>query len=256
MSAGTKTLTTEEVENALADLPTTRVGTEMEYKWLLDLDSFPQIDGEDVLSRLQDLVPPPAGMKLGSPFVHTQSSVYFDDDWLLTERDLTLKIIVNHGSFSNVSWICAKQTISWIDGCRDALEISERITPGEATQIIRSHAALPIDYIDRQCGKRVNLQPYATATQVRHKLPFHGPDGSILQLTFDRTTNRSLASEETCQDTWIEIETPHSDLRSRGGLIGWAAAMTELLQKSPHQMSKSEREARRARRDSTIGDQS
>jgi hypothetical protein len=239
-------VTVDEVAAAVAGLPTTRVGTETEYKWLIGTESvFGNTDAVG-LAQLCEVVPRPADATADTPFTHTQSSVYFDTGWRLAEQGLTLKVIVNHGVFSKVCWICAKHTVSWVDGCRDSLEISERVAPEDIRRVITERSALPMRYVERHCHPGVELTPYATATQVRHKLPYHTADGALLQLSFDVVTNRLLDGGPTRTDRWVEIETSHSDLKARRALIGWSGAVTGFLGIEPHQVSKPAQAARDA----------
>ncbi len=233
-----------EVDRVMAEYPRTRVGTEQEYKWLVD----PVVVTGAATPGLAEtcLLPVPAGMTTETPFSHTQSSVYFDCDWQLTSHQVTLKALVNYGLYSNVSWICAKQTVAWIDGCRDSLEVSERIDAKDLGDIIRQRSTIALQYLDRLLPGATALAPFATCTQVRHKVPVRTSDGALMQLSLDLCTTKAFDPATTSADTWIEIETSHSDLQSRRALNEWAEMLNDRLGIEPHSVSKPEHAASQA----------
>jgi hypothetical protein len=233
-----------EVDRVHAQYPRTRVGSEQEYKWLIGADQFGGVQTPGLVQALE--LPRPAGVALDGPFSHTQSSVYLDDDWRLSAQQITAKILVNYGAYRNVAWVCAKQTVAWTEGCRDSLEISERVDTADIAAVVAQRSTIALGYIARLVPEAASLKPYATATQVRHKVPVRTSDGAALQLSLDVSTTKTLADGGSETDVWVEIETSHSDLYSRRALIEWADLLSDHLGRRPHEVAKPERAAVRA----------
>src|SRR6266536_6720375 len=136
-------LTVDEVDRTMAALPQVQIAVEQEYKWRVDPEEFLGTDHPSP-AALERVLPLPPGAVVVGRFRHVMSSIYFDDHWCLTGHRLALKAQVNPGPFRNVCWLVAKQTIAWVDGCRDALEVSARVPPGQVRQALRDRAVLPL----------------------------------------------------------------------------------------------------------------
>jgi hypothetical protein len=230
-------LTVAEVDRAMSGLPTVLVGVEQEYKWRVDPREYLGTP-EPSPQALERVLPLPPGATVVSRFRHAMSSIYFDDDWYLAAHGLALKAQINPAQFRNVCWLAAKQTISWLDGCRDSLEISERISPDAIHAELTSRRTLPLRHLDSQCRRPVTYEAYATTTQVRHKVHLHIASGALFQATFDVATTRLLPDGGTTTETWLEIESTSSELRPRGELDAWARQLTEAIGREPDQESK------------------
>jgi hypothetical protein len=238
-------VTEAEIDRTMAELPRVQVAVEQEYKWQVDPCDFLGTDRPDP-QALRRVLPLPDGAMVASVFRHIQSSIYFDDAWRLAERELALKALVNPGAFRNVSWLQAKQTISWVDGCRDSLEVSARVRPEDIHSAVRDRTLLPIGYLERLCGGELRLDAFAATTQERNKVHLRTAEGVHLQATFDVTRTRVLPDGEPVVQTWLEIEGTSSDLRPRGQLDAWARTLTDHLGLEPDSMSKPARAARTA----------
>ena len=231
-------LTVAEVDQAMSDLPRVLVGVEQEYKWRVDPREFLGT-AQPSPQALERVLPLPGGASVASRFRHAMSSIYFDDDWYLAAHGLALKAQINPGQFRNICWLAAKQTISWAGGCRDSLEISERIPPEDIHTELTRRATLPLRHLDGQCRRPVSYEAYATTTQVRHKVHLHIASGTLFQATFDVATTRLLGgSGATTTETWLEIESTSSELRPRAELDAWARQLTQAIGREPDQESK------------------
>ena len=238
-------LTADDIDRAMAHLPRVQIAVEQEYKWSVDPLAF--LGTPDVTPQaLERVLPLPEGATVVTRFRHIQSSIYFDDNWRLADNRLALKALVNPGPFRNLSWLFAKQTISWVDGCRDSLEVSARVAPQEIHQVVRERRTLPLEYLERLCGRELHLDAYATTTQERNKVHLRLPDGVLFQATFDVTRTRVLPDGEPVDQTWLEIESTSSDLRPRGALDAWASTLTDRIGVEPDEVSKPESAARLA----------
>ncbi|NRQ37371.1 hypothetical protein HII36_36875 [Nonomuraea sp. NN258] len=237
-------LNATEVDQIMSALPDRRVGTEQEYKWLIDPV---EVFGTDTPGLPEALsLPIPEDVTAETPFTHTQSSIYFDDRWQLAANDLAVKLLINYGAYRNLSWICVKQTVAWVGGCRDCLEISERVDVRDVNRVMAERTTIPLAYAARLVPGASNLTPYATAVQLRHKVPLRTRYGTVFQLSLDLVTTRSLADGARATSTWIEIETSGSDLPSRKALDDWAELLGDRLPGPPYEMSKPVRAARQA----------
>src|SRR5690606_38472250 len=157
------------------------------------------------------------------------------DDWRLVEDHVTLRATVNPGSASEVAWIGVKQTIAWEDGCRDSLEVSERIAPLGISRELETQASLPLRYVSRLIRRPIRPVQYACAIQTRYKLFFRTRNDAQLQLTFDAAEFRPLAGEGggSVPASWLEIENNNRDLRARRELEAWAADISTALGRRP-----------------------
>jgi hypothetical protein len=237
-------LTVAEVDRAMSDLPRVLVGVEQEYKWRVDPVEFLGT-AQPSPQALERVLPLPPGTSAVSRFRHAMSSIYFDDDWYLAEHGLALKAQVNPRQFRNVCWLAAKQTISWVDGCRDSLEISERIAPEDIHRELSARATLPLRHLDGQCRRPVTYEAYATTTQVRHKVHLRTGGGTLFQATFDVASTTLIGgnAEAASTEMFLEIETTSSELRPRGQLDAWARQLSEVIGHEPEQESKPQRAA-------------
>lgn len=220
-------------------LPGLQIGVEQEYKWRLTPSDL--IDADEItLAALQSAVPAPDGGVLSQSFRHTQSTIYFDDQWALADARMALRATINPGLARDVSWLGAKQTVAWRDGCRDALEVSERISPKAISGELVDQRTVPLQYIARICGRAPQLSAYAYIVQHRHKLMFSVGDGWLLQVSFDVAATRLMGGGATETGRWLEIENNSSDLRARHALNRWASELSDHLGHAPVDQSKSE----------------
>jgi hypothetical protein len=225
--------------------PVLVLGVEQEYKWRIDARDLFGTDRPD-LDDLARVLPAPDTSQEELRFQHTQSSIYFDDNWHLTRDRVTLRATVNPGRAKDVSWLGIKQTIRWEDGCRDSLEVNERVAPGSISQEIRDRRALPLTYACRLAGRPIVPSAYACVVQHRHKLFYRDQNQMLLQLTFDISEFRVLPDGERALTTWLEVENNTADLRARDALTAWANEITDRLGHQPTGMAKSEIAARMA----------
>jgi hypothetical protein len=234
-------------------LPSTVLGVEQEYKWRLEADLFGAT--APTLADLERAVPHPAEAPRDGAFRHTQSTLYFDDGWWLTEHRIALRATVNPGAAKDIAWLGVKQTIAWQDGCRDSLEVNERIEPKGIAAELRNRRSLPVTYVLRLFGQAPfgvtprshtpdspSLAPtaFAVVIQNRHKLFFRTRDDMQLQLTFDIAEFRALPDGESVTMHWLEVENNTADLRARHALNLWAHDITQWLGRQPAEYSKSE----------------
>jgi hypothetical protein len=238
-------LTQTEIDRTMADLPDVQVAVEQEYKWSVGVRELLGTDRADPRA-LRRVLPLPDGATVVSTFQHIQSSIYFDDQWVLADNGLALKALVNPGAFRNVSWLQAKQTIRWVDGCRDSLEVSARVRPHDIHAAVRDRTLLPVAHLERLCGRELRLDAYAATTQERNKVHFRSPDGVLFQATFDVSRTWSLPEGTPVTQTWLEIEGTSSDLRPRAELDAWARTLTAFLGVEPETVSKPAAAARTA----------
>ncbi|WP_410601396.1 hypothetical protein [Amycolatopsis sp. lyj-90] len=141
------------------------VGVEHESKWALDhaeagADPLRWLDSPAVRENLTELT---------ETVTATQSILYLDD----AERSLTtdghsLRIAANQGALAGIGWIGIKQTIDW-EGRRDALEISERIDPGELTAMLTAGEVLPLRHLRNLGLVRGPLETVGITSQRRIK---------------------------------------------------------------------------------------
>jgi hypothetical protein len=220
-------------------LPATVIGVEQEYKWRLPARGLAG-NPRPTLDELEQAIPAPAESERVLRFRHTQSTIYFDDRWQLAANGITLRAIVNPGEIKDIAWLGIKQTIRWEHGCRDSLEIGERMSARSVGHEVRDGTTLPMTYLRRQLGPAVQPTAYAAVAQQRHKLFYVDRDGVQLFVTFDISEFRVLPQSETTLTYWLEIENNDRELGARHALDRWAHALSERLETAPSKEAKAE----------------
>lgn len=219
--------------------PETLIGVEQEYKWRLPEDGLGG-NRQPTLHYLADALPPPDNSQIEMRFQHTQSTVYFDDQWELSARGIALRAIVNPGTIRRVSWLGVKQTLWWENGCRDSLELGERLDAKNLGDEVRSGKSIALTYLKRVLGKQISPDPFAVIIQHRHKIFYRNNEGVLLQLTFDVSDFRILPDHGAQRTYWLEIENNDNDPRARVALTQWAGPVSERLGAEPASLAKSE----------------
>ena len=119
------------------------VGVEHESKWALDYDAA----AADPLRWLDSPAVTGGLTGLSEPMTATQGVLYLDDRARsLTTAGHSLRIAANQGRLAGIGWIGVKQTVHW-EGRRDALEISERVDPGDLSAVLAAGTALPLRHV-------------------------------------------------------------------------------------------------------------
>ncbi|GAB3703009.1 hypothetical protein GCM10027598_01700 [Amycolatopsis oliviviridis] len=203
------------------------VGVEHESKWALDhasadADPLRWLDSPPVRANLTGLT---------ETVVATQGTVYLDDaERRLTSAGHSLRIAANQGRLAGIGWIGVKQTVDWT-GRRDALEISERIDPGELTAVLTAGEVLPLRHLRSLGLVRGPLETAGVTSQRRIKrfgkldgghpcvfsvdlVEFRGPDGDITPI-----------GEYAC----LEIEVNQSSLECLEALDAFCADVDAWL---------------------------
>jgi hypothetical protein len=215
------------------------IGVEQEYKWRLPEDGL-QGNREPKLGDLAVALPLPHNSQIENRFQHTQSTVYFDDEWQLSAHGVALRATVNPGTIRRVSWLGVKQTLWWENGCRDSLEISGRLDAKNIGDEIRNEKSMMLGYINRMLGKQIAPDPFAVVVQRRHRIFYRNNDGILLQLTFDVSDFQILPDRRPHRTYWLEIENNNPDPRARAALTQWAGPVSERLGAEPASQAKSE----------------
>lgn len=215
------------------------MGVEQEYKWRLGDDGLfgnPQ----PTLDDLAAAVPPPDDAAPESRFQHTQSTLYFDDRWQLTDRQIALRATINPGTIKRVSWLGIKQTLRWEDGCRDSLELGGRLAAKDIGREVRNPQAPALAYAHRLLGFAIEPTVFASVIQHRRKVFYRNSAGTLLQVTFDRAEFKALPDGQPVVSYWLEIENNARELQARLALDRWARAVSERVGAAPATTAKAE----------------
>lgn len=189
-------------------------GIEYEYKWSLQAHSNswrpeqPE-DGDDVLLGVLDVLGDDRQVRV-DPFTFAQSSIYFDTtDWALAGSDLSLAMLINYGAMKRYRWMVLKETVRWVDGRREALELGAEI-PLVGVELDTSP---PMQRLNRRLGvSSTDLVPYATATQRRRKALW--PAGEeTLSFALDSAilTPADRRDAQPSHSWWLEVEANEGD---------------------------------------------
>jgi len=219
--------------------PSTVIGVEQEYKWRLGAQGL--FDGrKPELDELAAAVPAPERSVPEMRFRHVQSTIYFDDRWQLTERQVALRATVNPGTIKRVAWLGVKQTIRWEAGCRDSLELGSRLAARDIGREVRDEQSLAPAYARRLVGAPITPRAYASVVQHRHKIFYRDSDNVLLQVTYDVSEFKALPDGATRLTYWLEIENNVREPRARQALDRWAAVVSQRLGVAPGNQAKSE----------------
>lgn len=215
------------------------IGVEQEYKWRLGDDGLFG-NRQPTLDDLAAAVPAPEDAVPESRFQHTQSTLYFDDRWQLTDRQIALRATINPGTIKRVAWLGVKQTLRWENGCRDSLEIGGRLAAKDIGRGVRDPQSPAVAYAQRLLGVALEPDVFASVIQHRHKVFYRNGAGTLLQVTFDRAEFKALPDGQPQVTYWLEIENNARDLHARQALERWATAVSERVGAPPGTRSKAE----------------
>ncbi|MFF5052233.1 hypothetical protein ACFY1S_03480 [Micromonospora sp. NPDC000663] len=215
------------------------IGVEQEYKWRLGDDGlFGNL--QPTLDDLAAAVPPPDDAVEESRFQHTQSTLYFDDRWQLTDRQIALRATINPGTIKRVSWLGVKQTLRWENGCRDSLELGGRLAAKDIGREVRNPQSPALAYAHRLLGVALEPDVFASVVQHRRKVFYRTSVNSLLQVTFDRAEFKALPDGQPQITYWLEIENNGREMHARAALERWATSVSERVGAPPATRAKAE----------------
>lgn len=186
-----------------------RAGMEHEFRW----ECAPADFTDDGLSA--QIVERTGLIELERRTVQ-QASICFDSPkWVLTENECSLVLLLNVGRAAGPAWLVAKETVQWVHGRRDVVELTELVDEPSQIDPIRIAESRPGRFaLRRLCA--APLHPFAYILQRRHKAAFRTPDQSIIALSRDEVEICDPDGGKLGVKHFVEVETNYSD---RAGLL-------------------------------------
>jgi hypothetical protein len=179
-----------------------RVGVEHEYRWLVQATSLADNAGRD---KLRDQLIEISGLRLADQASILQHTLCFDDtDWSLSAADCSLTALVNRGQ--GPSWLVAKETIQWVEGRRDVLEMSEYIPDVKALSSADALAGRPGQHLSRRVPTVREIRVFGYLSQQRIKAALLTEQDATLGLSCDAIELRDATSRLVDKFAVVEVE--------------------------------------------------
>ncbi|MEV0476250.1 hypothetical protein [Streptomyces prunicolor] len=180
-----------------------RVGVEHEYRWVVPAATLVETGARDELrGHLVEV----SGLRLDDQASILQHTLCFDDgEWSLSTANCSLTALVNMNQ--GPSWLVAKETIHWVDGRRDVLEMSEYIPDVKALSSTGALAARPGRHLARKVPTVQEIRVFGYLSQRRTKAALLTEQGAIVALSCDAVELRDPASRLVDTFAVVEVET-------------------------------------------------
>ncbi|MGY5072782.1 hypothetical protein [Streptomyces griseus] len=211
-----------------------RVGVEHEYRWVSPGLSPAERGAHD---RLRDQLVEVSGLRLDEQASILQHTLCFDDGaWSLSAADCSLTALVNTGR--GPSWLVAKETVHWVDGRRDVLEMSEYVPDMKALSSDGALAGRPGQYMARRVPSVGELRVFGYLSQRRTKAALFTDQGALVALSCDDVELRDAASRLVETFSVVEVETNQASRVDLDQLAGVAEKFSAHFGAAPAQTTK------------------
>lgn len=179
-----------------------RVGVEHEYRWVVPALSLADTAARDKLrGQLIEI----SGLRLADQASILQHTLCFDDrEWSLSMANCSLTALVNRGQ--GPSWLVAKETIQWVDGRRDVLEMSEYIPDAKTLSSTDALAGRPGQHLSRRVPAVGQMRVFGYLSQRRTKAALLTEQQATVGLTCDVVELRDAASRLVDTFAVVEVE--------------------------------------------------
>ncbi|MFF1791172.1 hypothetical protein ACFVX9_32530 [Kitasatospora sp. NPDC058243] len=179
-----------------------RVGVEHEYRWVMGADSSADAAAHDTL---RDQLVRMSGLRLSDQAVVSQHTLCFDDTgWSLSSADCSLTMLVNTNR--GPSWLVAKETVQWVDGRRDVLEMTEYVPDAKNLAGAEVIAGRPGQYLSRRVPTLGHLRVFGYLSQRRTKAALLTEGGALIAVSCDAVELRDPTSRPVDAFVVVELE--------------------------------------------------
>ncbi|WP_433393150.1 hypothetical protein [Micromonospora sp. KLBMP9576] len=179
-----------------------RVGVEHEYRWVVPVTSLADAAAHvELRNRLIQI----SGLRLADQAAILQHTLCFDDgQWSLTAANCSLTALVNRGQ--GPSWLVAKETIQWVDGRRDVLEMTEYVPDVKALSSAQALAGRPGQHLSRRVPALGELRVFGYLAQRRTKAALLSEQQATVAVSCDAIELRDARSELVNTFAVVEVE--------------------------------------------------
>jgi hypothetical protein len=211
-----------------------RAGVEHEYRWRLARETLaaPRKSGE-----LRDQLVQASGLRLSDQARILQHTLCFDSgDWSLAAAGCSLTALVNQGT--GPSWLVAKETVHWVKGRRDVLELTEYVPDVAALSGADLLVARPGQYLARRVPGLADLRVFGYLSQRRTKAALLTSNDATIGLSCDAIELRDVNSRLVQTFAFLELEANQAGRVDLDMLSGVADKFSALVGREPVETTK------------------
>jgi hypothetical protein len=213
-----------------------RVGVEHEYRWIL-----PEKASADSAARdsLRDDLVRASSLPAVDQAAILQHTLCFDThDWDLAGANCSLTALVNTGNPPGPSWLVAKETIQWIEGRRDVLELTEYVADLKALSQEEVLASRPAQHLVRRVPALGSVDVFAYLSQRRTKAALRAGNAEIIAISCDGIEVRDKGSAMIGSLFVVEVEANQASRVGLDVLRSVADNISALLGQAPVRTTK------------------
>jgi hypothetical protein len=205
-----------------------RVGIEHEYRWLLPAAALSDAQAADALrTRLCAA----AGLTVEDEATIRQHTLCLDTaSHALAAADCSFTSLVSAGG---PTWLVAKETVQWVDGRRDVLEMTEYVPDLRSLSSADMLAGRPGRYLARRVPGLAEVRVFGYLSQRRTKAALRTEDAALIALSCDAVELRDPASALVDTFAVVEVEANQASRVDLDVLAGVADRFSELLGSAP-----------------------
>ncbi|MDG4763414.1 hypothetical protein O7632_04725 [Solwaraspora sp. WMMD406] len=211
-----------------------RVGVEHEYRWVMPATSLADAASRDELRhRLIQF----SGLRLADQTTILQHTLCLDDaQWSLSAANCSLTALVNRGQ--GPSWLVAKETIQWVDGRRDVLEMTEYVADMRTLSSADVLAGRPGQHLSRRVHTLSDIRVFGYLAQRRTKAALLTDQLTTLALSCDAVELRDATSKLVNTFAVVEVEVNQASRIDLDVLDGVADKFSAHFGRPPAQTTK------------------
>jgi hypothetical protein len=210
-----------------------RVGVEHEYRWLLPKSALADRGAsDDMRDRLRDV----AGLVADDEATILQHTLCLDTEaWALSAAGCSLTALVSAGG---PTWLVAKETVQWVNGRRDVLEMSEYAPDMRTMSSADVLEGRPGRYLLRRVAALRDVRVFGYLTQRRAKSTLRTDGSALVAISCDTVELRDPKSVLVDTFAVVEVETNQASRVDLHVLEEVADRFSELLGSPPAQTTK------------------
>jgi len=223
---------------------------EHEYRWVVPVTSLADAAAHvELRNRLIQI----SGLRLADQTAILQHTLCLDDvEWSLSAANCSLTALVNRGQ--GPSWLVAKETIQWVHGRRDVLEMTEYVPDVKALSSAEILAGRPGQHLSRRVPTLSELRVFGYLAQRRTKAALLTEQQTTVAVSCDAIELRNATSELVKTFAVVEVEVNQASRIDLDVLAGVADKFTAHFDLPPAQTTKPQLAAASLGWDSSRGD--
>lgn len=210
-----------------------RVGVEHEYRWLLPTAA---LSDESAADDLRVRLCQAARLTKEDEATIRQHTLCFDTaTYSLAAAGCSFTSLVSTGG---PTWLVAKETVQWVDGRRDVLEMTEYVPDMRSLSSAEMLAGRPGQYLARRVPGLADVRVFAYLSQRRTKAALRTEDAALIALSCDAVELRDPGSALVDTFAVVEVEANQASRVDLDVLAGVADRFSALLGSAPATVTK------------------